>query len=342
MQNQTDGNLFVGMFVAVKGLKEGRHYNGLKGELLEFCPEIHRWYVRVMATPTAVIRIKSENLKIDEKCWGETRLRSKAEYLEWRKVLFDTVMAQRIADDKMGENENLDHTWISIPHVRIIKITFVQLQSLWDKYGVGYTRWFESLTKAEAIAEVCTCKHQFMRSMARAGSPISRQVPAPAGIATDSKCLLPELYTRGPYVEGLSSDEIFEETQAVRNWLSFLKSRTDPASFHNDAVHCQHLYDAGIFIPSEIIKQNPGKRRFCLKSEFNVMEPLNFPDSIYLLPCSEQDSEDHTLSPVEIFTATAGLAVVKWPNAAVYTMALLRILHLASMVFTIISNYRFE
>jgi hypothetical protein len=335
--------LYVGMVVAVKGLKEGRHYNGLRGELLEFCSEIQRWYVRVMATPTAVLRIRSENLKIDEQSWKNSHS-SKADFLKWRKGMHDFYYSRRaskVALSKMTAKETLDDTWLTLPHSRFLKMTFLQLQSLWDKYGTGYTRWFESLTEDEAVAAICDCKHQFIRSMGISGSPASRHVPAPAGIASNTKCLLPELQTRGPNLDGLSQKEILEETQAVRNWLSFLKSRTDPASFHDDAIHCQHLYNAGIYIPTETIEQDLGNRRFCLKSKVNLMDPLNLPSSIFLLPCSERDRDDQTSSPEEIAAAMAGLAVAKLPNAAVYTMALERMNFLATLALTTLSNYRF-
>ena len=244
--------------------------------------------------------------------------------------------------------EILDNTWVSLPDVGHLKISFEQLRVLWGKYGSGYTRWFESLKLAEAVGALCESKHRFLNSLTLSGMDGMKHVPSPAGIALNKNCLLPELQTWGPCLDGLNEEQAFEETQVVSGWLAFIRSRTDPACFSNDVLHCQGLYDLGVEIPTRISGKFLGNRPFCVDGKAaTVFDPKHFPSRIFLLPSSdlelssESSSATQELKIDETVRRSLGIETVQWPNASVYNMSLLRMDYLTTFVFVSISNYRF-
>jgi hypothetical protein len=204
-------DLFSGEHVVLKGLNRVE-YNGLRGNLLAFNTESERWYVRVAASPTAILRIKGQNLEVDEMHCKEMHV-SAEDYVGFlranhqkmkdlsKKYQIELNMMSKMTSRRVSIEFELSDSLD-------VRLAFSQLQKLWSKYGDRFTAHMSALPIHEAVLEVSEDKLLYLTSTDAAGSQTSEHVHNPAGRAPDALCLLPELHTFGPSFAGLSVDQV--------------------------------------------------------------------------------------------------------------------------------------
>jgi hypothetical protein len=236
----------------VKGLKDGAVYNGLKGTLLHFHEDSQRWSVRVEASPTKVLLIKSKNLTVDDDICQQI-YGSKKNYIALIKANQQRQIDLNLANDanKAAHATALEGltrpavSWLRLSESNGVRLGFAQLHKLWAKCGERYTQWFDNLPDADARMEARLRKILYVNCANGSGKRLSPHIPDPTGIAPDADCLLPELHTRGPCYAGLPADAMLSETAAARAWPALLRARADPACLAADVAHCRRLRAAG-------------------------------------------------------------------------------------------------
>ena len=371
-----DGELFVCATVVIRGLKERSQFNGVKGELLEFYPDQKRWAVRVMTSPANVVKIKSQNLDLDE---VSCRIAhgSKRNYIEWRRSFLQSLLGR--VDTSMpvcvSSTKELENSWYVLLDSDYTRSLFSQVTELWAKVGERYTAWFQDLPESQAFEALCKSKHNYIHGKNFAGQNVSRHIPAPAGVVTDNCCLLPELQTRGPYFDHLPDDALRDENTAARSWLEFLRTRLDPTCFREDIRHCAMLRAAGRMPAPYSWEEDLRSLRFCVAgSAAAALDPRTLPNRIFLVsPCSVPPCRAEGLSavpaeaptrvvilpdsaaplatdtPAEAEKRAAAaeqrgesmeLELFVWADAGVYRAALHRLLCLTDMLLMTLSSYR--
>jgi hypothetical protein len=349
---QSDGNLFVSGPVVVKGLKDGAAYNGLKGTLLHLHEDSQRWSVRVEASPTKVLLIKSKNLSVDEDMCQQM-YGSKENFI----MLMKANQQRHVDMNRAHEETKAVHaaalngltapavSWLRLSESNGVRLGFSQLHKLWAKCGERFTQWFDNLPDDEACLEASMAKTLFINCGNSAGKRLSTHVPNPAGISPDDICLLPELHTRGPSFVGQPPDAMRAELAAARALPALLRARADPACLAADVAHCRRLRAAGRLphFSSDGADEYGGRARaFAARGRAAAaLDPRAVPDAI-LLGLDPAGRRAAAARAVAEFVAGLGeeAEVVEGVEPPVYVAALHRLDSLTGLAVSVLNDFR--
>jgi hypothetical protein len=346
-------DMYTGEHVVVKGLKQS-DYNDLRGILLAFDPPSRRWSVRVNASPTTILRIKCQNLEVDESFCCERGV-SKENYISFlKKTQQPLVDMQTLLHSSVDfkPRKNIKSEQITFTDSLDVRPAFGQLQRLWFKYGEKYAERIQSLPIEEVIREISALKITYVTDTDVAGSLTSRHIPIPTGLAPDHLCLLPELHTRGPSFKGTPLDQLKLEADTARAWPAFIRMRADPSCLLSDIEHCALLQSAGHLCLDGMLV-NEAARTFCVSSPATAaLDPRTVPDeaTAFFDPPYPSDSfsskgkfvADSAAAAAAAAAAKSGgrLEVFEVAEAPVYYAALRRNTLLTDLAVRVLVEYR--
>jgi hypothetical protein len=363
-------DLFVFADVRIKGLSSQVSFNDKCGTLLAYHPDCSRWSVRVYAFPAQVVKIKPENLEIDEEHYESTygsrnswaAVKESFNFQNQGRCHKAEVMERSYPSLAVINRTCEVAVYQDFPNNNSIRLTFLQLQRMWSKYGEKYTAWFQNLSDEMAILHVAIAKLTTMMQSENELDLSALQVPKPAGIARDDLCLLPELHTRGPCFTGFSKEEMAVELLAARGFPALLCTRVDPACLSADVKHCIALHAAGRLplccqprgLSAGLCRMiQRGRRFFAPTPAAAAMDPRTVPGSIAVIVDPEspaaascktkppgaseaQEGLDSVLRDV----AAGVLEPVDCPHMTVYAAALHRIRCMTNMAIHALGEYR--